>query len=250
MKFKIYCLLVAVFSLQFSISLCDLRLGYCPDLTATFVTVINQTFDDPLYTIADPEMTFFKDIMGFRDDEIQHAFEDAVKFFNETYALDFTLSPPNEQNEYFFENAKMTLFRFREDVRYRVVFNNWIHTGSTHTSCDEVQIGGYIVTFTGDQLLHGSYGGVEGIPATVGEFTEYGYNKFYVCDQSPVIIQIQNATPFRREPIDGTLFLHFDTYNNILGYGKAMGVIISKPDRENPEKYRAVVRVVFTFSGN
>ena len=57
-------------------------------------------------------------------------------------------------------------------------------------------------------------------------------------------------TPFRREPVDGTLFLHFDTYNNILGYGKAMGVIISKPDRENPEKYRAVVRVVFTFSGN
>ena len=250
MKFKIYSLLVAVFSLQFSISLCDPRYGYCPDLTATFVTVINQTFDDPLYTIADPEMTFFKDIMGFRDDEIQHAFEDAVKFFNDTYALDFTLSPPNEQNEYSFENAKMTLFRFQEGVRYRVVFNNWIRTGSTCTSCDEVQVGGYLVTFTGDQLLHGSYGGVEGIPATVGEFTEYGYNKFYVCDQSPVIIQIQNATPFRREPVDGTLFLHFDTYNNILGYGKAMGVIISKPDRENPEKYRAVVRVVFTFSGN
>ena len=250
MKFKIYCLLVAVFSLQFYISLCDPGSAHCSDLTATFVTVINQTFDNPIYTIADPEMTFFRDIMGFRDDEIQHAFEDAVKFFNKTYGLDFSLSPPNEENEYFFENAKMTLFRFQEDVRYQVVFNNWIRTGSTRTSCAEVQIGGYLVTFTGDQLLHGSYGGVEGKPAGVEEFTEYGYNKFYVCDQSPVIIQIQNASPFRSEPVDGLFFLNFDTYNNILGYGKALGVITVEPDRENPEKYRSVVQVVYTFPGN
>ena len=38
--------------------------------------------------------------MGFRDDAIQHNMsQDAFKFFNDTYGLDFSLSQPNEENE-------------------------------------------------------------------------------------------------------------------------------------------------------
>ena len=71
----------------------------------------------------------------------------------------------------------MTLFRFSENVHYKLVLNNWIQTGRT-------QIGRYLVTFTGDQLLRGSYGGVNGIPAGVGDFLEYGYNIIDVCDRA------------------------------------------------------------------
>ena len=35
----------------------------------------------------------------------------------------------------------------------------------------------------------------------------------------------QNASPFRREPVDGAVFLDFDTYSHVLGYGKALGLI-------------------------
>ena len=56
-----------------------------------------------------------------------------------------------------------------------MTFNNWIQTENTIKTCCDIQIGGYKVTFTGDQLLHGSFGGVEGTPAGVEDSVDYGY---------------------------------------------------------------------------
>ena len=165
------CLVIAAFSLQIAVSLCDPCV--CPDLTATFVGVIDQTVEDPLVLIDDPEQVFFKEILGFRDDEIQHAFDDALKFFNKTYGLDFSNSLPNERNEYFFGNAKLRAFRYREDVQYKLISNNWIQTGNTRTTCRDIHDGGYRITFSGDQLLHGSYGGERGIRAGVENSIDY-----------------------------------------------------------------------------
>ena len=91
MTSRIWCLLITVFGLQLAVSLCD-KVTFCPDFTATFVGLVDQTVEDPLILIDDPEQTFFKETLGFRDDDIQHAFQDALKFFNETYGLDFSLS--------------------------------------------------------------------------------------------------------------------------------------------------------------
>ena len=245
MKFKYCGFLIGIFCLQFSVSRCS-GAG-CSAFTATFVALLDQILDDPNELMNDPEMIFFKEDMGLRDDDIQHVFDDAVKFYNETYGLDFSNSPPNERNEYFFENAKMTLFRLHEDIHYQVIFNNWIQTGNTRTTCGDIRNGGYQVTFTGDQLLHGSYGGDKGTSAGVGNIIYYGYDIFDVCDQSPVIVLFQNASPLRSEPVDGDVSLNFDIYNNILGYGKALGFLSTKPDPDNPGKYRIINRVVFTF---
>ena len=68
-----------------------------------------------------------------------------------------------------------------------------------------------------------------------------------VCDQSPVIIQFSTPTPLRYEPVDRTGISHFDIYNNVLGYGKAVGAVTIKPDYDNPGKYRISSRDVFTF---
>ena len=78
----------------------------------------------------------------------------------------------------------------------------------------------------------------------------HGYSKIDVCDQSPLIIQLQSGTPFRMEPVDGFRFLNFDLYNNVLGYGKALGTSIVKPDQDNPGKFTVVTRAVYTFPAN
>ena len=87
---------------------------------------------------------------------------------------------------------------------------NWIQVGHTWLTCRDIRDGGYRVTFTGDKLLHGSYGGVNEIPVGVGNLLAYGFTKIDICDQSPVIIQLQSATPVRQEPVDGTVFMKFD----------------------------------------
>ena len=247
MDARIFTVIAVFISQQFPVTLCGP--DGCTDFTATFVGLIDQTVDFS-GLLSDPEMTFFKEEMGLRDDDIQHVFDDAIKFYNETYGLDFSNSPPNEQNEYFFGNAKMSLFRSNEDVHYRLILNNWIQTGNTRTTCRDIPFGGYLVTFTGDQLLHGSYGGDEGLPAGVGNSIQYGYYVIDVCDQSPVIIQFQNASPFRGEPVDGTVFVNFDTYNQVLGYGKALGMLSRKPVPNNPGHFRLVLRLVYTFYNN
>ena len=86
-----------------------------------------------------------------------------------------------------FENAKMALFRIDENVHHQVIFNNWIQTGNIRTTCRDVHVRGYIVIFSGDQLLHGSYGGDDGIAVRVGNSIQYGYSVIDICDQSPVI---------------------------------------------------------------
>ena len=129
-----------------------------------------------------------------RDDAIQHTFEDAFKFFNETYGLDFSLSPPTDQNEYFYQNARLSPSSFADDIDYLVTLNNWIQTGNTRSTCYKIRDGGLGVTFSGDQLLHGSYGGAGGLPADVTNSIVYGFYNIDVCQQSPVIIQVQSAT--------------------------------------------------------
>ena len=84
-------------------------------------------------------------------------FDNAIKFFNETYGLDFSLSPPTDQNEYFYQNAKMGPFRLAEEVDNVVTLNNWIQTGNTRSTCYRIRERGFQVKFSDDQVVHGSY---------------------------------------------------------------------------------------------
>ena len=243
---RICCLLIAVFCLQIGVSL-----GGCPDFAATFTGLADQIIDNNNSVLFnDVEHTYFKDILGFKDDEIQHAFQDALKFFNETYGLDFSHSQLNEKNEYVLGNAKLHPFRFREDVQYKVVLNNWIQTGNTRTTSYDLHDGGWRVAFTGDKLLHGSYGGVDGITAEVGNLINYGFYRIDACDQSPVIIQFQNVGLIRQVPVEGVLYWDFDVYNNVLGHGKAFNIGFTDPVLDDPTKGHLVIRSVFTFPTN
>ena len=219
----------------------------CGQFPASFLAVIDQNIDAPdAFIVPDPELTFFKEVLGFRDDAIQHTIEDAMKFFNETYGLDFSLAPPTDQNEYFYQNAQLSPFTLADDIDYLVTLNNWIQTGNTRSTCYRLRDGGFRATFSDDQLLHGSYGGAGGLPVDVTEFSVYGFYSIEVCDQSPVIIQFQSGSPVHQEPTDGAFFLNYELYSQVLGHGNAMGVAVFTPSKES-DQFHLVARNAFTF---
>ena len=115
--------------------------------------------------------------------------------------------------------------------------NNWIRTGSTRSNCYRIKDGGLEVSFSADRTLCGSYGGAEGKPISVADSVvlNYGFYSIDVCEQSPVIIQYQSATPLRTEPVDGTSIINCDIYNRVLGNGKAQGIFAIRPDPYQPE---------------
>ena len=158
--------------------------------------------------------------------------------------LDFSGSPPYEQNAVVFENAIMGPFLFPVEHNLVVNSKNLIQTGRTATSCNQVTNGGIAIIFTGDQTLYGSYGGTEGKPAGIGTLLLSNIFTINACQQSPVIIHSESSTP---EPVDGTLVGNLDLYNSVLGYGKAQGVISITPNPYKPDKFRARVRNTFTF---
>ena len=215
---------------------------------AVFTSTIDQVADKPVPFDDDPEFYFFKNIMKFRDEAIQHTTDDAIQFFNDSYGLDFSGSSPNAQNERFFQNARMNPFIVNPDIHQIVTSSNWIRTGSIRSNCFNSRDGGFQVTFSGNQTLYGSYGGTEGKPARAFiDLILYGFYIIEVCSQSPVVIQHQSGTPFRLEPIDGFGIINCDIYNRVLGRGKALGVTLSVPTTDDADHFFVTVRISFTF---
>ena len=144
----------------------------------------------------------------------------------------------------------MAPFIFPDNIEYIVSINNWIQSGNTRSSCYRLRDGGFTVSFSANQTLYGSYGGVYGRPGRVSDSLFYGFYNIPVCEQSPVIIQYQSGTPLRAEPIDGTSIINCDLYNRVLGFGKANGVVTVVPDENQPGRFRATFRNAFTFPLN
>ena len=238
---------VWIYSLVFAVSSLAVSSQTCPSnhFSAIFVATVDQVFDERIGAVFDPEFTFFRDVLKYRDEDIRHAAEDAFRFFNETYGLDFSTAPPNPQHQLTLGNAQLNPFFLSKEIKYTVTSNNWIRTGSTRSSCYTLDDGGFRVHFLGDQTLYGSYGGPEGKPAGMGNVLAYGFFSINVCQQSPVLLQFQTATPLRPEPIDGINVINQDIYNHVLGYGKGQGVVYYQPEPNG--KVRLVIRNAITF---
>ena len=219
----------------------------CPSghYSAIFTAAIDTTAGRR--STADPELTFFKTVLKFTDSDIEHTIDDAIQFFNNTFGLDFSISPPNEDNRRFFQNARMSPFMILPERRHIVTDNHWIRTGNTYSSCYFESFGGFSVAFLSEQMLHGSYGGAEGKPAGVGNFLIFGFSIIDVCKQSPLIIKQMSRYPSRTEPIDETFVFVDDIYNNVLGYGTAHGLGLEYPDPNEPGTSRLTIRVTFSF---
>ena len=59
---------------------------------------------------SDPNLTFFREILGYSEDEIQQDVQNAFQFFSERFGLEFSLAQPNELGLHFFQNARTQAF--------------------------------------------------------------------------------------------------------------------------------------------
>ena len=221
----------------------------CQKFPASFLAVIDQNnIGDPgEFIVDDPEFTFFRDVLGFSDSNIYQVTENAIRFFKDTFDLDFSATNPNNQNEYFLAGARMSPFKLADHINYLVTLNNWIETGNTHSKCYRILDGGFRVTFSTTQNVRGKYGGPDGKLATPTDFLLYGFYHIDICRRSPVIIQFQSDSPLRPEPIDNTYVINLNLHSRELGQGKAYGVFSVKPDPEEPGENHMMGRNAFTF---
>ena len=164
MKVWIYSLVFAALSLAVTSQTCP-----SAHFSAVFVATLDQTIDEPVLARPDP---LFQICLEMKLSSMHLR----MQFIFST-GLDLSGSPPNEQNAVVFENAIMGPFLFPVEHNLVVNSKNWIQTGRTATSCNQVTNGGIAVIFIGDQTLHGSYGGTEGKPAGIGTLLLSNINK-------------------------------------------------------------------------
>ena len=171
----------------------------------------------------DANLTFFSDVLGYGDEEIQQEVQNVLHFFSERFGLEFSLSQPNELGLRFFQNA--TLQPVRRNPGIRAILNRWILTGKTRSKCLVTAIVGFLVTFSGEQILKGTYGGEEGIEVPNDRILSYEYVSISVpppCE--PIVIQRQSPIPLETMRI-GILVLFYELSHRTLGQGAQQGFI-------------------------
>ena len=74
-------------------------------IPAVPITAVPSVIRNP--ALIDPNLTFFSEVLGYSDDQIQQEVENALQFLSEGFGLDFSLSQPNELGVRFFQNATL-----------------------------------------------------------------------------------------------------------------------------------------------
>ena len=218
----------------------------CPSpwFDAHFVALVDQTL--PPTREFDPNLTYFREVLRFTEQEIEQQTQNALQFYNTTYGLDFSQSQPNAQGERFYQNA--TFFPARLPISLRVSSNRWILNGNTRSRCFNLQEGGYWVYFTaGPQMLHGTYGGEQGRLATFPDDLRYGFYSIDACAQQPMVMQYQSRTPYRSS-VDRISYFNHQVFHRTLGTGSARGLqqFVINPSTGSSN---VIIQLVFLFPG-
>lgn len=191
----------------------------------------------------DPGLTFFREVLGFNEADVEQTIQNAMDFYNTRYGLDFSQSEPNQLGERTYMNA--TFFPYQLPFTAHATFNGWLVNRRRETKCFPISAGGFMVGFNGTQTLFGTYGGTEGI-LTSGAVLDYGYYSIPVCRQSP--IQIRRTTPIPNEDRRlGFFILFYELYHRGLGQGVERGVFQQDSLPDDASMVRTVGTSVLTF---
>ena len=211
----------------------------------TWVVALDQIVPlDITQQFLDTNLTFFKNILLYNNEEIEEFTLKAINFFKRRFGLDFSQSPITPQGFRIFENA--TMYPFRAPVEVVATYNRWVINGREgNTRCFNMREGGYQVSFTGNQMIYGTYGGEQGQVLTPAE--ELGYRSFSTnfCGHTPTIIQCGSISPTFRDPY-GFATIHVECYNRELGQGLLTGAQ-GQLSTGDPNTIRLLVRHVMTF---
>ena len=199
---------------------------------AQFVVYGDRMFTPEILqaVFVDTNLTFFREVLGFDDAEIEQETQNAFQFFNERFGLDFSQSEPNELGIRFFENA--TFQPNRQPSGIFVTFNRWLLTGNTRSRCFIATIGGYFVTFIGEQTLRGTYGGEEGIQVTSNRVLSYEYISISISRRDPIVIQRRTPIPNEGAQIGLFVLIH-ELSHPTLGQGALQGFFQTELVTEN-----------------
>ena len=201
----------------------------------------------------DANLTFFSEVLGYSDDEIQQEVQNALQFFSERFGLDFSLTQPDDLGQRFFQNA--TLLPFRPITGINAILSRWILTGNTRSKCFPVTIGGFRVIFSGEQILKGTYGGTEGIGVTNNRVLGYLFVSISVSPScEPIVIRRQTPIPIRDERTGGNelIVLFYELSHRTLGQGAEQGFALleSFTGANGTSLVRISVTTVLTFPPN
>ena len=105
--------------------------------------------------------------------------------------------------------------------------------------------GGYSVSFTGNQMVHGTYGGEQGQILIGAEDISYYFISTNFCEHTPTILQCGSIIPTFRDPY-GFATIHVECFNKQLGRGLLMGAQGLLPTGD-PNTIRLLIRNVVTF---
>ena len=107
-------------------------------------------------------------------------------------------------------------------------FNRWLVNGNTKSRCFDVDLGWFRVSFLGEQVLHGTYGGTEGrkVASPATSRLTLLYEQIDTCPQSPVVILVKPTAPASRTP-DGLVFEPGVASHRILGSGISLLTLLS-----------------------
>ena len=210
---------------------------------AAFMQITNTTFPASS-TQLDADLTYYRNILKFTEDEIDREREAAISYFTRYYGLDFSNIVPDEQGQRVLGNATFRPVMFPYNAT--LVYHSWLANGNSRSRCYPMGDGGFQASFSGNVWLFGEYGGAEGRLAFSGESILYGRDYLFdACAQQGIVFQTESLTPIRTEPTDGWIALAFRIRNRQLGEGMTWG--ISRVTRVDSTTIRYQSRQVYTF---
>ena len=204
---------------------------------------------DFLQEIPDPNLTFFRNILKFSEQEIQTASQSAIEYFNTTFGLDFSQSEPNQQGQRIFQNASFAAGQAPLTATTKA--DRWLVTGSTRSRCFDVRLGWFGVSFLGQQVQHGTYGGTEGriVNGPAQDAITWLYVWINSCPQSPVVILLRTTAPVSVTP-DGLSIEPYAAFHRILGNGISLSTLFINPLPPDQRLAQIVLHNSVSFPGD
>ena len=250
MKFKIYTITAVVVIALISGIPVTYGQGDCPQGAEFIISFDNVVqLAEFLQNIPDPNLTFFRNVLKFTEQEIQTATQSAIEYYNTTFGLDFSESEPNQQGQRIFQNASFT--PSQAPITATAKANRWLVNGNTKSRCFDVRFGWFDVGFVGEQVLYGTYGGSEGrkVASPATDDLTLLYVWIDTCPQSPVIILVKPTAPASMTP-DGISIEPGVASHRILGSGISLLTLSVKPLPPDQRLARVVLYRLIIFPGD
>ena len=228
------------------IMVCSASTLLCPfDAAFTVIADLERPVSI-LNEFPDPQMRFFREILGFTEQETQQVVDNAIQHFSTQFGLDFSNIEPNDANQRFLGNAMF--HPIMPPFNASAIVNSWIVTGNRRSRCLQVGSGSLQVVFNDTMMLHGLYGGVDGRPVNAGDFLLYGFFAIFdACPQQPILIQSQSDIPARVLPVEGWFIEEGRLYNRQLGRGRSQNTIKNTISQDDPSMVMLTNQLVISF---